>query len=163
MKSRTAIRVAICPFLYLGVPIIASLIGNETVTTVVWIGYVFLLIPIGILRMIEFYRTNDGTTIPSRIFNALFRAPLALFGLVCLVVGIGIVGWVLYNLFVERQKDYSGPSFITGIASFGVGIPLILFGLATLKSSFRRKEEIVLSPEEQEAFEHEEDDEEQAV
>jgi len=163
MKSRTLIRVSIYLLLYLGVPVIASLIDNETVTAVVGIAYIFLLIPIGILRMIEFYRSNDGTTILSRIFNVLFRVPLALFGLVCLVVGIGIIGWVLYNLFVERQKEYSGPSFITGFGSFGVSVPLILFGWFTLRSSFRRKEEVVLSPEEQEEFEHEEDDEDRAV
>ena len=163
MKSRTLIRVFIYLFFYLGVPVIASLIENETVTAVVGIAYIFLLIPIGILRMIEFYRSNDGTTILSRIFNVLFRVPLALFGLVCLIAGIAIVGWVLYNLFVERQKEYTGPSLITGVGSFGVSVPLILYGLFTLRSSFRRKEEVVLSPEEQEEFEHEEDDEENAV
>ena len=163
MKSRTLIRVFIYLFFYLGVPVIASLIDNETVTAVVGIAYIFLLIPIGILRMIEFYRSNGGTTILSRIFNVLFRVPLALFGLVCLIAGIAIVGWVLYNLFVERQKEYTGPSLITGVGSFGVSVPLILYGLFTLRSSFRRKEEVVLSPEEQEEFEHEEDDEENAV
>jgi hypothetical protein len=163
MKARTLIRVSIYLLLYLGLPVIASLIDNETVTAVVGIVYIFLLIPIGILRMIEFYRTNDDTTVLSRIFNVLFRVPLALLGLVCLVVGIGIVGWVLYNVFIERQKEYSGPSFIIGFGSFGVGLPLILYGWFTLRSSISRQEEVVFSPEEQEEFEHEEDDEEQAV
>ena len=163
MKARTLIRVSIYLLLYLGLPVIASLIDNETVTAVVGIAYIFLLIPIGILRMIEFYRTNDGTTILSRTFNFLFRVPLALFGLVCLVVGVGIIGWVLYNILVERQKEYNGPSFVTGLGSFGVSVPLILFGLFTLRSSFRRKEEAVLSPEEQEEFEHEEEDDEKAI
>ena len=163
MKSRTLIRVSIYLFLYLGFPVIASLIDNETITAVVGIAYIFLLIPIGILRMIEFYRSNNGATILSRMFNVLFRIPLAFFGLICLVAGIAIIGWVLYNLFVERQKEYTGPSFITGFGSFGVSVPLILFGWYTLRSSFHRKEEVVLSPEEQEEFEHEEEDEERAV
>jgi hypothetical protein len=94
----------------------------------------------------------------SRVFNILFRVPLALFGLLCLVAGVAIIGWVIYNVFVERQKEYSGPRWILGLGSFGVGVPLMLYGWFTLRSVVRRKVE--LSPEEQEEFEHEEDDEE---
>lgn len=150
MKPRTLIRVCVYLLVYLGVPVLASIVNNETVSTVLGIVYIFLLIPIGILRMIEFYRTNDGTTLLSRIFNILFRVPLALFGLVCLVVGVAIIGWVLYNVFIERQKEYSGPSFVIGLGSFGVGVPLVLYGWVTLRSAVRRKKKVVLNPEEQE-------------
>jgi hypothetical protein len=139
------------------------MLTNETASAVLGIVYIFLLIPFGILRMIDFYRTNDGTTLLSRIFNALFRVPLALFGAVCLVAGVAIIGWVLYNLLVERQKEYSGPGFVFGLSSFGVGVPLVLYGWFTLRSVVRRKQEVVLSPEEQEESEHEEDDEERTA
>jgi hypothetical protein len=114
------------------------------------------------VRLIDFYRTNDGTTFLRRIFNVLFRVPLALLGLVCLVAGVTIIGWVIYNVFIERQKQYTGPTFIIGLGSFGVGVPLVVYGWFTLRSVLRRREEVALSPEEQEEFEHEEDDEEQA-
>jgi hypothetical protein len=110
--------------------------------------------------MIDFYRTNDGATLFRRIFNAVFRVPLAMFGFVCLVAGVAIIGWVLYNVFVERQKEYSGPRFIIGEGSFGVAVPLVLFGWFTIRSVVRRKKDVVLSPDEQKEFEHEEDDEE---
>jgi hypothetical protein len=77
-----------------------------------------------------------------------------------LLTGVAIIGWVLYNIFVERQKEYTGPRFILGLGSFGVGVPLVLYGWFTLRSVVRRKPEVVLSPEELEEFEHEEDDEE---
>ena len=160
MKSRTLLRIVAYILVYFGVPVLASIVHNETVSAVLGIAYIFLLIPIGILRMIEFYRRNDGTTVLSRIFNVLFRVPLALFGLVCLVVGVAIIGWVLYNVFIERQKEYSGPGFVIGLGSFGVGVPLVLYGWFTLRSALRRKDEVVLNPEEQDEFEHEEDDEE---
>lgn len=163
MKAKTLIRVSIYLLLYLGLPIVASFLGNETVTAVVGITYILLLIPIGILRLIEFYRSNDGTTFLSRMFNVLFRVPLALFGLVCVVAGIGIIGWVLYNLLFERQKEYSGPTFITGLGSFGFGVPLVLFGWLTLRSSFRRKEKAGLSSEEQKEFERGENEEKRTV
>ena len=149
--------------LYIGVPVAASKVPNETVGTVLGIIYIFLLIPFGILQMIDFYRTNDGTTLFSRIFNILFRVPLALFGFVCLLAGVSIICWVIYNVFIHQQNDYSGPHFVLGLGSFGVAVPLVLYGWFTLRSVTRRKEKVVLSPEKQEEFDHEEDDEEQVA
>jgi hypothetical protein len=159
MKSKTLIRVVSYMLVYLGVPVVASMVKNETVASVLGIVYIFLLIPFGILRMIDFYRTNDGTTVLSRVFNILFRVPLALFGAVCLVAGVAIIGWVLYNVFVDRRKEYSGPGFVFGLGSFGVGVPLVLYGWFTLRSAVRRKEE--LSPQERVEFNHEKVEEEE--
>ena len=146
---------------YLGVPVAALIVHETTGNVVLGLIYMFLIIPMGILQAIDFYRTNDGTTAFSRVFNALFRVPIALFGLVCGLVGITIIGWVLYNIFVERQKEYSGPSFVFGLGSFGVGVPLIIFGWFALRSAFKRKPEF--TPEDQGEFDHEEDDEEEAA
>lgn len=162
MKSGALLRIIAYLLIYLGVPVVGLILNHETITAVLAIIYIFLLIPFGILRMIDFYRSNDGTSALSRTFNLLFRVPLGLFGLVCVAVGFGIIGWVLYNLFVERQKEYSGPSFISGLGSFGVSVPLILFGWFTLRSSFRRKQKVGLNSGEQES-EHEEDDEERVA
>jgi len=164
MKNwKKLIRVAAWLLVYLGVPVVASMVTDQTVSAVLGIVYIFLLIPLGILRLIDFYRTNQGTTLLSRLFNAAFRVPLAFFGLVCLLAGIALIGWVLYNVFVSRQKEYTGPHLVLGLGSFGVGVPLVLFGWFTLRSVFRRKEVVTLSPEEQEELEHEEDDEEPAA
>ena len=148
MKSRAFIQPVAWLLAYLGVPVIAAMVPNATMSAVLVIIYIFLFIPVGILRLIDFYRTNDGATSFSRIFNVLFRVPLALFGFVCLVAGVAIIGWVLYNVFVERQEQYSGPSFVFGLGSFGVGVPLVLYGWSTLRSVMRRKAEVALSSEE---------------
>lgn len=161
MSAKALIRAAAYLLVYLGLPVVASEVSNQTVGAVLGIVYILVLIPFGILRTIDFYRTNDGTTLFSRIFNALFRVPLALFGLVCLMAGITIIGWVLYNVFFERQRDYSGPQYVFGLGSFGVGVPLVLYGWFTLQSVARRR--AALRPAEQEEFKHEEDDEQHAM
>ena len=163
MNLKTPIKIAAYLVVYLGVPVAASKVHNQTVGSVLGIIYIFLLIPFALVRTIDFYRTNDGTTRFGRIFNVMFRVPLALFGLACLVGGGSIIGWVLYNVFIERQKGYSGPSFVFGLGGFGVGVPLVLYGWYTLQSVARRKSKIILSPEEQAEFDHEEDDEEDAL
>jgi hypothetical protein len=163
MTSKVSIRVAAYLLVYLGVPVAASKVPNQTVGAVLGIVYIFLLVPFGILRMIDFYRTNDGTTLLSRMFNILFRVPLALFGLVCFVSGVALIGWVVYNVIVKRRIEYIGPHFVFGWGSFGVGVPLVLYGFFTLRSVLRRKEAVTLSPEELEEFNHEEDDEERAA
>jgi hypothetical protein len=160
MHLKTPLRVAVYLPVYLGVPVAVSKIHNQTTDTLLALVYIYLLIPFAILRAIDFYRTNDGTTLFGRIFNIVFRVPLALFGLTCLLTGLAIIGWVFYNVFVKRQKEYSGPGFIFGLGSFGVGVPLVLYGWFTLRSVLRRKKEF--APDQLEKFEHEEDDEENA-
>ena len=147
MKSRALIRPIAYLLAYLGVPVVAAMVPNATVSAVLAIVYIFLLIPFGILRLIDFYRTNEGTTSSSRTFNALFRVPLALFGLVCVAAGVAIIVWVIYNVFIERQEEYSGPRFVLGWGSFGVGVPLLVYGWSTLRSVMRRKEEVAPGPD----------------
>lgn len=155
-------KLALYLLVYLGVPGLLFLLPKDhPAGAVLAIAYIFLAIPFAILRAIDFYRDNDGTTFFSRAFNLLFRVPLALFGLVCIVAGLSIIGWVLYNILVERQKEYTGPSWILGLGSFGVAVPLVVFGWFTLRSAWRRKEKATLTVQGQEEFDHDEDDEEQ--
>jgi len=163
MKSRASLRISAYLLIYLGVPAFLVWLNHETISAVLAIVYILLLLPFGILRLVDFYRTNDGTTVLSRLFNLLFRVPLALFGLVCFVAGAAIIGWVLYNVFIERQKGYSGPGFVIGSASFGVGVPLVFYGWITLRSAVRRKAEAELIPENQERVESEQGAEDDAT
>jgi hypothetical protein len=155
MNSKFVTRIIAYMLIYIGLPAIAVMLNHGLVCPVVFTVYIFVLIPFGILRMIDFYRTNEGTTMLMRVFNALFRVPLALFGLLSLVIGVSIICWVLYNILVERQKEYSGPRFLAGWRSFGIGVPLVLFGWSILRSVLHRKEPVALAPEEESECEHE--------
>ena len=143
-------KLALYLLAYLGAPgVLCLLPPDHPAATVLAIAYVFLAIPFAIVRVIDFYRSNDSTTFSSRVFNIVFRAPLALSGLVSVVVGAGIMAWVLCNVLLERQQGYTGPSWVLGFGSFGIGVPLVAFGGSMLRSAWRRKETITATPEEQ--------------
>jgi hypothetical protein len=70
---------------------------------------------------------------PIRIVRALIALPHAVAGLVSLCMGLAMIGWVLYNSFVERLQEYSG-----GFLTFGVSFMLVVFGFALLRGAFSR-------------------------
>lgn len=67
------------------------------------------------------------------ILGLLFGVPQALFGLVCIASGLAMVGWVLYNSFVERSEFYTG-----GFLTLGISPALIGFGAFWLVLAFKR-------------------------
>lgn len=68
---------------------------------------------------------------PVRALRALIALPQAIVGLVSLCMGLGMIGWVLYNSLVERLPQYSG-----GFLAFGVSLMLVLFGFGLLRNAF---------------------------
>ena len=56
-----------------------------------------------------------------------------------LAIGIGsaIIVWVLYNVFVETQPQYTGPNFITSLGSFGISIPMVGIGFYWFKRGYK--------------------------
>jgi hypothetical protein len=62
--------------------------------------------------------------------------PVLLFGLLSLVCGITIVGWVMYNYLMEMQPEFTGGAIFTG---FGIGPALIYFGYSSLKLIWGKK------------------------
>ena len=102
-----------------------------------WFGLgIVVTLPTSILLWLDYGRELRATTSPSRarrVLTLLVGIPRAFFGLISLVAGASIVGWVLYNSFWERVPEYSG-SFL----SFGIGPLLALFGLALIVDAFRK-------------------------
>jgi hypothetical protein len=103
-------------------------------------GWFGLGIPIGLLLSILYWldlgrelRANPPANRTLRILGFLMGVPQALFGLLCLVAGVSIIGWVLYNSFWHRDPHYTG-----GFLTFGIGPLLSLFGIGWLVDAFRR-------------------------
>ncbi|WP_312315856.1 hypothetical protein [Stenotrophomonas sp.] len=64
---------------------------------------------------------------------AVLAIPQALLGLTALAIGLAIIGWILYNLLVERQ-----PQFVFHLVALPVPFALVVFGAKCLKGAFGR-------------------------
>jgi len=67
------------------------------------------------------------------VLRLILRIPRVLGGLLSIILGLSIIGWVLYNSFVETQPEYSG-----GFLTFGIGPTLVLVGAYWLRTAFTR-------------------------
>ena len=54
-----------------------------------------------------------------------------IFGLLAISIGIVLILWILYNILIERQLEFSMPMLFSG---FGLGPSMLIFGLYCLKS-----------------------------
>jgi multisubunit Na+/H+ antiporter MnhC subunit len=77
-------------------------------------------------------RQISNPTRNERILGIVFGVPQALLGLTSVVIGISIFVWRLYNVFIERQPEYTSSFKSSAFALF-----LVIGGAAVLASSFR--------------------------
>ena len=110
---------------------------NESWLTAWFILLIFVGLPILILSWIDLghkLREIEKPSFVVRVLGVLFGIPQALLGLVSFGIGVSIIGWVLYNTFIETLPQYRG-----GFLTFGVASALVLFGIYWLQAAFVRE------------------------
>ncbi len=111
--------------------------------TILSILLIFVWLPLLILEVfdridkIEWGKNRSPLNTMTRV---LLATPKALLGLVSIFLGAGIVVWVFYNVFIERQPLYTGPDSIYSLASFGIGPALIFVGRYWFVSAIKKYE-----------------------
>jgi hypothetical protein len=102
-----------------------------------WFGLgAVVALPLFILYWFDLGRELRAFASPSRfqrVAGLLMGVPQALFGMLCLVSGISIVIWVLYNSLWGHDPSYTG-----GFLTFGIGPLLGVVGLGLVLDAFRR-------------------------
>jgi len=68
-----------------------------------------------------------------RVLGFVFGVPQALLGLTSIAIGLAMVVWVPYRIFVEGASDYAG-----GFGALGLGLGLMSFGAFWVALAFRR-------------------------
>jgi ABC-type dipeptide/oligopeptide/nickel transport system permease component len=86
------------------------------------IGWIFLGIPTGILLTLDWYRNPHSGSAAAAWAQHGLRVPIFVLGVVSVLIGVSVLGWVAYNVFWERQ-----PAFRWG-ASLGLQFTFIAFG-----------------------------------
>ena len=86
-------------------------------------------------------RNLENPTPGTKILGFLFGLPQAMFGLISVLFGLAIIGWVLYNLLIERQEEFTG-----GFFTFGMGPAMVAFGIIWLRRAFKRDTKPVAKP-----------------
>ncbi len=126
---RTVYKLALVVALFMASVLLLQLNG--------WFGLgIVVALPLMIVLWFDLGRELRASTSTSqfvRVAGLLMGLPQALFGVVCLVAGISIICWVLYNSLWQRDPHYIG-----GFLTFGIGPLAALFGLGLLTDAFKR-------------------------
>jgi hypothetical protein len=118
-----------------GSPFVA---GDGPLPTIAAIAGIFLGMPISVVLYLDYLRAQSQTPerADSNAFGSLLlRLPAVLFGSLSILIGATIILWVLYNTFISRLPQYTGPSLFAG---FGIGPALIAFGLKLVRTPPKR-------------------------
>ena len=106
---------------------IAAWIPNDAIDFVAWLIAVFLGLPVSVLTYRDTVRSAAST---GRLVSATLTFSLRLFGALSMFIGVGILGWQAYNLFVRRLPEITG---LKAIAQALLPIALIGFGYRMLR------------------------------
>lgn len=102
-----------------------------------WFGLgAVIALPLSILYWFDLgreLRASSSASRLQRVVGLLMGVPQALFGVLCLVAGISIIVWVLYNSLWGHDPNYTG-----GFLTFGIGPLLAAAGLGLVLDAFRR-------------------------
>lgn len=94
----------------------------------------YVLIAKFLLRGIDILRQPQQIAIDWRI-HALLRMVVLVFGISAVGVGGCLLGWIGFNVFWERQKEFTG-----SILSIESPIMMILFGAALIRLAILSKQ-----------------------
>jgi hypothetical protein len=89
---------------------------------------VFISLPVAIIWCIDRFRNDEG----GAFFRGFMRVALVGLGVTCVLVALGVIGWVLWNVLVQREKSFE-------IGSLGFILAMLVFGAGMVKLGFSRK------------------------
>jgi hypothetical protein len=108
---------------------VAAWIPNEVIDFVAWLIAVLLGLPVSILTKVHSVRTAAPA---GRLVLATHTILLRVLGGLSVPLGVGILGWQIYNLIVRRPPEFTG---VTAIAQVLLVVMLIAFGYRLLRWS----------------------------
>ena len=91
---------------------------------------ILLGLPICVLLYRDGIRARKIAQPSNGVASAVLELPMRILGAICLLTGIAILAWIAYNLFVERQPQFTG---IQSLGQLILPVLLIIFGYRWLR------------------------------
>jgi hypothetical protein len=107
--------------------------GDSFVPLTVAIVWLFVSIPVSILMFLDWYRSAAAPVGLGRGVRNIARLPVFFFGVTAVLIGLGVLAWIAYNLLIERQPEFRW-TMIDVAASTAASI--IIFGIYLIRLSF---------------------------
>ena len=102
---------------------------------IVWL---FVSIPVSILVFLDWFR-SPSTGGLGRGMRNIARVPIFLFGAIAVLIGVGVLAWIAYNLFIETQPEFREFRW-TSIEGVAAMVSIVMFGIYLISVSFRNTE-----------------------
>jgi len=115
-------------------PLIGDYAGYSIFVGLVLALPAYILTSKDTLNYLNENNSDSGATRVSARVVASF--PALTFGIGSVIIGVGIIGWVLYNYLIERQPEFTGSIVFAGL---GIGPALIYFGYSFIKNMFGKE------------------------
>lgn len=112
---------------------LACLVDQDAVSPILAILAILVGVPMIIVSYLDYVRSRRARELAagsSRVVTRVLSTPVVLLGVVSLAFGLAMVVWVLYNLLIERQPQFSQATFLP---TLGVGPVLIVFGIQCMR------------------------------
>jgi hypothetical protein len=110
-------------------------IPQEGVATTAGILSILIGLPICILLYRDGLRTRKTAQPSSEVVSTVLELPMRILGAICLFTGVAILAWLAYNLFVQRQPQFTG---VQTLGQLILPFLLIIFGYRWLRRPLGR-------------------------
>lgn len=123
----------------------APWIPNSEVGGIAAIASIFIGLPVSILLYRDGLRACQGAGPAGAGKWAVLAFPLRLLGGISFLSGVAILVWVAYNVFIERQRQFTG---VKSLSQLAVPVLLISFGWRWLRRPLESSDDDSEAPNE---------------
>src|SRR5262249_20779853 len=78
---------------------------RDDVALTVAMVWLIVSVPVSILLFLDWFRSPSTGGLGRGLRN-IARAPVFLFGAIAVLIGVGVLAWVAYNVLIVRQREF---------------------------------------------------------
>ena len=127
--------------LLLGPPLVFGVLytlqSGSLAATIAVIFWLFVSLPVAVVAGLDWFRTPRPQTRALQLAHHALRVLFFLLGVAACIIGIGVLGWVGYNLAWQRLPGFKPPGLLPSIGSVIGMICMVVFGARLIRASFK--------------------------